>query len=73
VLVGFAFLIITRSDCRETRRRAAAYDPGRHLVWFIVLIASTVSLVAAAAVLRMGHAGTPFARGCTSRCASRPW
>ncbi|TMQ13404.1 MAG: DUF1345 domain-containing protein [Deltaproteobacteria bacterium] len=63
VLLGFALLLITRSDSRETRRRAAAYDPGRHVVWLIVLAGSAVSLFAAAAVLRQGHAGTPFLQG----------
>ncbi|HEY0481458.1 MAG TPA: DUF1345 domain-containing protein [Kofleriaceae bacterium] len=62
VLVGFAFLIITRSDARETRRRAAADDPGRHVVWVVVLVASTVSLFAAVLVLRQGHAGSAFVR-----------
>lgn len=62
VLLGFAGLIILRSDSRETRRRAAAYDPGRHLVWIIVLVASTFSLFAAAAVLRQGRTGTPLDR-----------
>src|SRR5262249_44566194 len=59
LLLGFALLIITRSDSRETRRRAAAYDPGRRLVWIIVLAASAFSLFAAAAVLGQGHAGAP--------------
>ena len=63
VLIGLAFLIITRSDVRETRRRAAAHDPGRRVVWILVLAASTFSLIAAAAVLRHGHEGTPFLRG----------
>ena len=62
VLFGLALLIITRSDARETRRRAAAYDPGRRLVWLIVLAASAFSLFAAAAVLRQGHEGTPVTR-----------
>ena len=62
VLTGFTFFIILRSDSRETRRRAAAYDPGRRAVWVIMLVASTSSLLAAAAVLRQGHAGTPFSR-----------
>ena len=67
MLLGFALLIITRSDSRETRRRAAAYDPGRRLVWIIMLAASAFSLFAAAAVLGRDHAGAaatePFARG----------
>jgi uncharacterized membrane protein len=63
VLLGFASLIIIRSDSRETRRRAAANDPGRRLVWLIVLAASAVSLFAAAAVLRQGRTGPPLLRG----------
>ena len=35
VLLGFAALIITRSDAAETRRRAAAFDPGRRVVWLV--------------------------------------
>jgi uncharacterized membrane protein len=62
VLLAFALLIIMRSDAKETRRRAAAYDPGRHLVWVVVLAGSAFSLFAAAALLRHGHAGTPFLR-----------
>jgi uncharacterized membrane protein len=58
VLVGLAGLIILRSDARETRRRAAAYDPGRRVVWILVLIASTVSLLAATLVLREGRGST---------------
>lgn len=57
VLLVFAFLIITRADSRETRRRAAAYDPGRSVVWVIVLAASTFSLFAATVALRQGRAG----------------
>jgi uncharacterized membrane protein len=55
MLVVFAVLIITRADSRETRRRAAAYDPGRSVVWVIVLAASTISLFAATLALRQGH------------------
>jgi uncharacterized membrane protein len=58
VLVGVAGLLITRSDARETRRRAAAYDPGRRVVWILVLIASTLSLLAATIVVRQGHEDT---------------
>jgi len=58
VLVGFAGLIIVRSDARETRRRAAAYDPGRRVVWIIVLFASTLSLLAATLVVRQGKPDT---------------
>jgi uncharacterized membrane protein len=62
VLLGFALLIIFRSDAKETRRRAAANDPGRHVVWVIVLGGSAVSLFAAVALLGQAH-GSPFLRG----------
>jgi uncharacterized membrane protein len=55
VLVIFAALIITRADSRETRRRAASYDPGRSVVWGIVLAASALSLLAATLALRQNH------------------
>ncbi|HEX3763654.1 MAG TPA: DUF1345 domain-containing protein [Kofleriaceae bacterium] len=58
VLAGFAGLIILRSDARETRRRAAAYDPGRRVVWILVLVASTLSLLAATIVVRQGRPDT---------------
>jgi len=63
VLLSFSLLIITRSDAAETRRRAAAFDPGRRLVWLVVLAGSAFSLFAAAVLLRHGHGGTPFLRG----------
>lgn len=56
VLLGFASAIIVRADSRETRRRAASYDPGRTLVWILVIAASTVSLFAAAVLVRRPHA-----------------
>lgn len=56
VLLAIACVIIVRADSRETRRRAAAYDPGRGVVWLIVLAASAFGLFAAAVVLRQGRA-----------------
>ena len=58
VLLGFAGFTIARSDAHETRRRAAAYDPGRRVVWIIVLIASTLSLLAASIVVGHGPQNT---------------
>jgi uncharacterized membrane protein len=52
VLLVFGWVIILRADSRETRRRAGAYDPGRGVVWLLVLAASGFSLVAATVVLR---------------------
>jgi len=43
----------------ETRRHAAADDPGRTLVWLLVLLASTVSLFAAGFVMRRAHGIAP--------------
>ena len=61
VLFGFALVIIVRADSRETRRRAAAYDPGRNVVWGLVLGASTFSLFAATLLVRQPHTGPSFA------------
>jgi uncharacterized membrane protein len=55
VLVGVAALIIFPADTGETKRRAASYDPGRGVVWFIVLAASAFSLFAAIVLMRQPH------------------
>lgn len=47
LLLVLAFVIIARADAEETRRRAAAHDPGRTTVWIIVLVTSGFSLLAA--------------------------
>ena len=52
VLLVLAFWIIVRSDAEETKRRAAAHDPGRTAVWLIVIVATAFSLFAAALVFR---------------------
>jgi uncharacterized membrane protein len=51
-LLVIAGWLIVRADSDDTRRRAAAYDPGRTLVWIVVLLVSAVSLFAATFVLR---------------------
>jgi len=61
VLFVLAFVIIARADSQETQRRAAAYDPGRSVVWGIVLAASTFSLFAGTVLLHLPHAGASFA------------
>ncbi len=52
---GLAMLLlglsVTRGHADETRKRAAARDPGRTLVWLIVLAASGISLFAATFVV----------------------
>lgn len=59
VFTALAWAIIFRSNAVRTRRRAAAQDPGRTLVWAIVLGASTFSLFAAVVVLRRARALAP--------------
>lgn len=57
-LLAFAWTIIIRADARETRRRAGEDDPGHHTVFVIALVASLISLFAAAVVLRKVKAFT---------------
>src|SRR5712691_641895 len=44
-------LLVVRGHADETRKRAAARDPGRTLVWLIVLASSGISLFAATFVV----------------------
>jgi uncharacterized membrane protein len=50
-LLVVAFAIIVHADVEETRRRAAARDPGRTAVWLVVLGCSTLSLFAATSLV----------------------
>jgi uncharacterized membrane protein len=52
VLMVIATIIMVRADSDETRRRAAAHDPGRTWVWLLVLGASAFSLFAATLAVR---------------------
>jgi len=54
-LLGLAWWQIYHETSVETRKHAAKDDPGRRLVWLIVLLASTVSLFAAGFVMRKAH------------------
>jgi len=58
-LLGRAWWQIYHEDSVQTRRHAAAEDPGRTVVWAIVLLASTVSLFAAGFVMRRAHHVAP--------------
>ena len=58
-LLCVSWLVIWRSDAESTARRAAADDPGRKLVWLIVLLASAFSLFAAGVVLRTAKGLSP--------------
>jgi uncharacterized membrane protein len=55
VLLGLTWFAIITADTHETRSRAAADDPGRTLVYVIVLIASAASLFAAFVLLRQAN------------------
>ncbi len=55
-------VLISRTTPEGTRRRAAARDPGRTVVWLVVLAASVVSLFAATVVVR-GSNDLPAAEG----------
>jgi uncharacterized membrane protein len=54
-LLGLSWGAIGTADARVTRARAGEEDPGRTLVYVIVLLASGVSLLAATAVVRDAH------------------
>jgi uncharacterized membrane protein len=47
-----AWVLIFRTDVKQTRRLAASEDPGRGAVWVIVILASVFSLFATVGVLR---------------------
>jgi uncharacterized membrane protein len=57
--LALAWWIIARADAKETRRRAAAEDPGRNAAWAIVLFTSTFSLFAAMVLLRRARLVAP--------------
>jgi uncharacterized membrane protein len=52
VLGALSWMLILRNEAPETRRLAAAEDPGRRAAWVLVILASMFSLFANAAVLR---------------------
>ncbi len=59
---SLAWWLILHADPAETRRRAAADDPGRRLVRILVLLASGFSLFATTVVLRDARTLAPEAR-----------
>ncbi len=48
-------LLVVRGHAEETRKRAAARDPGRTLVWLIVAASSAISLFAATFVVHQAR------------------
>jgi uncharacterized membrane protein len=52
VMVSLSWLIVNSANCEETRKRAGSEDPGRKLVYVVVLVTSCVSLLAATLLVR---------------------
>jgi len=59
LLVALAWITIYTADAAETGRRAAADDPGRTLVYTVVLLTSATSLGAAVFLQRQASAIAP--------------
>jgi uncharacterized membrane protein len=55
VLLLLSWGLIGRCDARATRHRAGAEDPGRTLVYVLVVLASSVSLLGATLLVRNPH------------------
>jgi uncharacterized membrane protein len=62
VLLGISWSIVARASPRETRTHASGEDPGRTLVYVLVLLASAVSLLAAAVLVRSARSLMPEMR-----------
>jgi len=62
VVMLVVWTVVMTSDARETQRRAAAADPGRTAVWFIVVAACSVGLFAGAVVMRHAAQIDPLRR-----------
>lgn len=61
---GVTLLVLTwwriwQEDSVQTRRHAAAEDPGRRLGWLLILLASTISLFAGGFVMRRARSIAP--------------
>jgi len=63
IVLLVVWAIVLTADARDTKRRAAAADPGRRAVWVLVVVASSVSLFAGAVVMRHASAIDPARRG----------
>jgi uncharacterized membrane protein len=59
VLLLLSWALIGRCDARATRHRAGAEDPGRTLVYVMVVLASSVSLLGATLLVRNPHTLSP--------------
>lgn len=63
VLMAVSWGGISRADAKETEERAGADDPGRTLVYGIVVLTSSVSLMGATLLVRNPHALAPELAG----------
>jgi uncharacterized membrane protein len=69
VLLGLVWALIVPADAATTRKLAGDEDPGRTLVYVIVLITSAVSLLAATLLVRQARKlGGGFAQGFPALC-----
>jgi uncharacterized membrane protein len=62
VLSGFVWAIILASGVQDTQRHAASQDPGRRTVGFLVILTSSISLLATAVILRQARSCPPAMR-----------
>ena len=68
-LVAVAWLNIAFASAEQTRKRAAAEDPGRTAVYVLILFVSAVSLFAATLLVRGAKTAPPFeSRALVSLC-----
>jgi uncharacterized membrane protein len=63
VLMAVSWGGISRADAKETKARAGADDPGRTIVYGIVVLTSSVSLMGATLLVRNPHALAPELAG----------
>jgi uncharacterized membrane protein len=61
-LLGLAWVLFATADAALTRARAADEDPGRRLVYFIVVLTSLVSLLAATVLVGTVHELEPTSK-----------
>ena len=59
VMSSFAWMIFLKAGPHETHRHAGAHDPGRRAVNVLVILTSSVSLLATAVILRQARAQAP--------------
>jgi uncharacterized membrane protein len=59
VLLGLSWITIGRASAEVTECRAGTEDPGRSVVYFLVLVASTISFFAAVALSREAKTLSP--------------